>query len=189
MTGTIKVYEQAVTTDRTAKKLARKHGFKSLTELADSLPKNARVLDLGAGASPFGREVAGLRPDITWVNLDHSYKNHAILNDVGKNSPKNLEYVFADATELDKLYKPQTFDVVFSYWLLPHLSIDDYKPAIETAKAIFTVTKTAGLMSVGPKINHKSMPSLKSGKSIRLTKIHGLDIDAYANRIFAETKL
>lgn len=189
MTEQLTVYEKAVTTDRPAEMLAHKHGFESVAQLAETLPTDAKVLDVGAGASPFGKEVAALRPDITWVNFDYSYQDPAILGEVSKDSPANVEHVAGDATKLGESYEPETFDAVFSYWLLPHLSIDDPTPAKEAAKAIFTATRTGGLMSVGPKASQKRLPSMKSGKAIQVVKEPGQDADSYAERIVAETKL
>jgi len=189
MNEQLTVYEKAVTTDRPGEMLARKHGFESMAQLAESLPQNARVLDVGAGASPFGKEVAALRPDITWVNFDYSYQDPAILEDITKDAPGNAEYVAGDATKLAETYKPESFDAVFSYWLLPHLSLDDPAPAREAAKAVFTVTKTGGLMSVGPKASQKKLPSLKAGKAIQVVKDENLDAESYADRVVAETRL
>lgn len=183
------VYEKAITTDRPAERLAQKHGFESVAQLAEMLPQEARVLDVGAGASPFGLEVATLRPDITWVNFDYSYQDPAILADVTKDAPANVEHVAGDATKLSEVYEPESFDAVFSYWLLPHLSIDDETPARNTARAIYDTTKTGGIMSVGPKASQKRLPSLKTGKAIQVVKSDNLDADSYAEMIVTETKL
>ncbi|MGV9002023.1 MAG: class I SAM-dependent methyltransferase [Candidatus Saccharimonadaceae bacterium] len=185
----LNIYEKAITTERPAEMLAKKHGFENLALLAQALPTGAQVLDVGAGASPFGKEVASLRPDVAWVNFDYSYKDPAILAEVRQDVPSNVEHVAGDATKLAEMYAPETFDAVFSYWLLPHLSIDDTEPAKEAAKAIFTVTKPGGLMSVGPKTSQKRIPALKSGKAIKVAKDDTLDVDSYAERIVAETKL
>lgn len=69
------VYEKAITTDRSAEMLACKHGSEGVAQLAETLPQGARILDVGAGASPFGKEVAILRPDISWTNFDYSYQD------------------------------------------------------------------------------------------------------------------
>lgn len=183
------VYEKAITTDRPAEMLAYKHGFESVAQLAETLPQGARVLDLGAGASPFGKEVAKLRPDISWTNFDYSYQDPAILEEVSQDAPANIEHTFGDATRLADTYEPESFDAVFSYWLLPHLSIDDPEPAKQAARSIFAVTKTGGLMSVGPKASQKRLPSMKSGKAIQIVKDEQLDADSYADKIVAETKL
>jgi ubiquinone/menaquinone biosynthesis C-methylase UbiE len=181
------VYEQAVTTDRPAEMLAQKHGFESLAQLASSLPEGARVLDVGAGASPFGKEVATLRPDISWTNFDYSYQNPAILDEVNVNTPTNLAHTAGDATKLAEVYEPGSFDAVFSYWLLPHLSIDDSKPAHDAAKAIFAVTKDGGVMSVGPQTS--GLLRLKSGPALTVIKDGSQSADRYADTVVAATKL
>lgn len=189
MPENLTVYEKAVTTDRPAEMLAQRHGFESVTQLAESLPANASVLDVGAGASPFGIEVATLRPDVTWVNFDYSYQDPAILGEVTKNAPANVQHVAGDATKLGEHYEPESFDAVFSYWLLPHLSIDDPEPAKQAAKAIFGITKLGGLMSVGPKASQKRLPSLKSSPAVQVVKDETITADSYADRIVTETKL
>lgn len=183
------VYEKAVTTDRPAEMLANKHGFESVAQLAESLPQNARVLDVGAGASPFGKEIALLRPDVNWTNLDYSYQDPAILREVSQGTPANIQHVFGDATKLDSIFEPETFDAVFSYWLLPHLSLDDTEPARDTMNAIFAVTKQGGLVSVGPRISQKRRPSLKSGNAIQVIKDDKIDVDGMAEQIVTKTKL
>jgi hypothetical protein len=183
------IYEQAVTTDRPAEMLARMHGFADVAQLAESLAPHAYVLDLGAGASPFGKEVATLRPDITWINFDYSYHNPAILEEVTKDAPVNLYHVFGDATKLSDTYETETFDAVFSYWLLPHLSIDNLQPAKDSARAIFATAKLGGLMSVGPKSSQKRLPTLKPEPAIQIIKNEGLDAVSYAEIVVAETKL
>lgn len=183
------VYEQAVTTDRPAEMLAQKHGFESLAQLADSLPQGARVLDVGAGASPFGKEVAMLRPDISWTNFDYSYQNPAILDEVSANAPTNLAHTAGDATKLAEVYEPESFDAVFSYWLLPHLSIDDPQPAHDAARAIFAITKNGGVMSVGPQASGHRLLTLKSGPALKVVKEGSQNADSYADRVVAATKL
>jgi len=183
------VYEQAITTDRPAEMLARRHGFESVSQLAESLPENARVLDVGAGASPFGKEVAALRPDITWTNFDYSYHDPAILGEVTQGAPSNIEFVAGDATRLAEAYEPETFDAVFSYWLLPHLSIDNPEPALAAAKAIFNVTKSGGLISVGPQARRGGLLSIQSGKAVQVIKDEEQAADTYAEQILSTTKL
>lgn len=189
MSEQLTVYEKAVTTHRPAELLARCHGYESLAQLAESLPTGAHVLDVGAGASPFGKEVAVLRPDVTWVNFDYSYRDPTIFDEVIKDAPDNIQHVAGDATRLSEQYEPYSFDVVFSYWLLPHLSLDNTEPAKQVATAIFDVTKSGGLMSVGPRVSHKRLPSLKSGKAIQVIKDATVTADSFTERVVTETKL
>ena len=183
------VYEKAVTTDRPAEMLAQRHGFENVAQLAESLPPGAQVLDVGAGASPFGKEVATLRPDVTWVNFDYSYNNPKILADVAQGAPDNVKYVAGDATKLAEAYQPETFDAIFSYWLLPHLSIDDPAPAKAAAKAMFSLAKVGGTISVGPETSKKRLPSLKSGQAHRVEKDQTTDADSFAETVLDVTRL
>lgn len=189
MTEKFTDYEKVVTTGRPAGMLANRHGFKSVKQLADALPQDARVLDVGAGASPFGEEVARLRPDILWINFDQCYLDPDISGEVTQNSPTNVLHVAGDATRLGETFGPESFDVVFSYWLLPHLSLVNRKPAERVARAIFYVTKPGGIMSVGPKVSDKKLPKIKSGEAIKVIKDKTVSADSYSDRIVAETKL
>lgn len=188
-TENLTIYEKAMTTGRSAEKLAHKHGFKSVGQVADSLPEDAWIADVGAGASPFGVAVAALRPDITWVNYDFSYHEPAILEDVSKDTPDNVLFVPGDVLSLDQEFAPETFDATFSYWMFPHLSLDSLEPAQVAARAIFTVTKPGGLMSVGPEMSQSRLPSLKIQKAIRTVKDEGLDADSFAEMIAEKTSV
>jgi len=183
------IYEQAPTTDRPAELLAVKHGYENLAKLAESLPPHAKLLDVGAGASPFGKEVATLRPDISWTNFDYSYNDPKILRDIEADSPANVTYLAGDATRLDENFAPETFDATFSYWLLPHLSIDSVEPAAAAARSMYAVTKTGGTISVGPKASQKRLPSRKLEPALRLVKDASMTAEQYGETIVAATKL
>lgn len=185
----LEIYKKAVTTDRPAEMLARRHGFKNLASLAGALPENAHVLDVGAGASPLGRDVSLLRPDISWTNFDYSYQNPQILEEVSDKAPDNVQHVPGDATKLDEYFQPESFDAVFSYWLLPHLSLNDPAPARSAAQGLFSVTKAGGLLSVGPKTASKGLPALKSGKAVQTIKTLYFTANSYADHITAATTL
>jgi ubiquinone/menaquinone biosynthesis C-methylase UbiE len=186
------IYEKAMTTGRPAHKLARKHGFKSVGQVADFLPEEASVIDVGAGASSFGKAVALLRPDITWVNYDYSYKEPYILDEVSKNAPANVHFVQGNAVNLVQEFAPETFDAAFSYWLFPHLSLDDIDPAKLAARAIFNVTKPGGLISIGPEMSKSRLPvlpSIQSQKSIRVTKDGTQDAESFADMMADKTSV
>lgn len=189
MTENLTIYEKAVTTERNAELIARMHGFESVAQLAESLPQGARVLDAGAGASPFGKEVAALRPDITWTNYDYSYNDPAILDDVSRDAPDNVQYVPGDATRLGSDYESETFDAVFSYWLVPHLSLDGPGPATAAAKGLFVVTKPKGYISIGPKTSKRGLPSIRAKEAYHAIKDEGLDLDSFAETVIEATTL
>lgn len=183
------VYEKAITTHRTANTIARVHGFESVAVLAESLPEGAEVIDVGAGASPFGNEVAALRPDIKWINFDYSYRDPAILEEVTKGAPPNVEYVFGDATKLEEKYKAESFDAIFSYWIMPHLSIDSPVPAEATARAIFRLGKPDSFISIGPRIGKGRAITLRARQAYHVIKNNELHEDTFVETLVNETQL
>ena len=182
-------YEKVVTTERPAGMLARKHGFEDAAHLAKSLPENANVLDVGAGASSFGSEIAELRPDISWTNLDYSYQDPAIYEDVTRNVPDNVGNTPGDVAELESMYEHETFDAVFSYMLMSHLSLDDPEIAKKAAKNIFDVTKIGGLISIGPDTSKRRLPTTSPKEAYRLVKDESMDAETFAESIVDKTRL
>ncbi len=77
------------TTGRTPEFLAKRYGFSSIDELIDDIPKNATVIDVGAGMSLLGHAVAARRPDVTWFNVDPYYKKERALL-ARSDAPKNV---------------------------------------------------------------------------------------------------
>jgi hypothetical protein len=138
------------TTARRANFVVSRHGFENIASLAGSLPLEAVAIDVGAGVSPLGNEVATLRPDIQWINFDFSYIDPAILAEAAMDAPKNVEFVQGDASRLSEEYPPGTFDALFSYWLMPHLSLYTTETAKKTAAGMFDVAKYGGYLSIGP---------------------------------------
>lgn len=190
MSENLTIYEKAPTTARSADKLARRHGFENLAELAESLPAKANVLDIGAGASPFGREVAALRPDISWTNVDYSYRDPAILAEASHEAPDNLRFVAGDATQLETLCEPESADAVFSYWLMPHLSLEEDAPALAAAKQMHMVAKPGAFLSVGPRFRQLHDKSLHSPATYRAVKDETLThADEFAAAVVEATRL
>lgn len=177
------------TTDRTAEVLARRHGYRSLKNLAESLPRHANVLDIGAGASTLGKEVADLRSDIHWTNLDYSYHDKQILQNVSRDAPPNLKFVAGDAAKLDDYIKPASMDAVFSYWLFPHLASYDKEIALAAASQLYNATKTDGLMVVGPSKSPMFRHPHPWGKSWRVVKTKNLASDFYSHEVLRLTNL
>jgi hypothetical protein len=183
-------YSDVVTTQRSAEYLARIYGFKTLADLARSLPTRAGVLDLGAGASPLGREVALLRSDIEWLNVDYSYYDKRILSEL-RNDDKlpNLTYLAGDATKLDRVLKNRQFDVIFSYWLMPHLSLYEIGPATAAAKAMFNITKQLGTLRIGPIMSSHRLPTLKPVPAQTFKKQDYNNADDFSAAIVSLTKV
>lgn len=183
------VYEKAMTTGRSAEKIAHKHGFKNVLQVTEYLPEGAMVIDVGAGTSPFGEAVASLRPDITWINYDYSYNESKIQEDVSRDAPANIQYIPGDALKLDQEFAPETFDAAFSYWLFPHLSLDSIEPAQLAARAIFNVTKPSGLISIGPEMSKSRLPSIKYQKALRVIKDGSEDAGDFADMVAYRTSV
>ncbi len=182
-------YELAPTTERSADRIAKAHGYGGFSQFAHSLPQGAKVLDVGSGASPFGRKVAALRPDISWTNFDYSYHDPAILEDISQDAPSNLQYIAGDATHLDQVFEPESFDAVFSYWMVPHLSLDDPQPARTAVRSMFDLTKKDGVISVGPKLSFKDKTALAPGKSYRIVKDDSVNEGSFVDTVVDLTKM
>lgn len=181
------IYHQAPTTSRSARRLSRMHDFSNPKKLAKFLPEDAKVIDVGAGASDLGATIAGLRPDIMWVNFDYSYKDPLIAEEVGRNgTPENLSIVCGDATRLSEMFRSDTFDAVFSYWLMPHMSLgDDDQPARDMAEGIWDISKEGALISVGPSPGILGLRKYAS----RFDKNHRLDREIFVEDMLAITAL
>ena len=177
------------TTGRGAEALARKHGYKNLASLVRSLPPKAKVLDVGAGASPLGKEIALLRPDIHWTNLDFGYYDKQILDEAKKGAPPNLKLVAGDVTRLEAFVKPNSMDAVFSYFLFPHLSTYDEQLALAAAKQVYATLKPGGVSVIGPRLRPWFHPAGKEGTSWRATKSSQLTAEAYGREVLRQTLL
>lgn len=144
---------QIPTTGRKVGFQVKQLGFTSAKGFASSLPKDAVIADVGAGLSRLGHEVAALRPDITWVNIDPGYKDKGILATASQNLPSNVILLDANIVEgFKKLPKPleHKADLVYSYWLLPHLSLENDQTARKACGHMFELLKPNGRLVVGP---------------------------------------
>lgn len=132
--------------------LVRQLGFDSVPEFASSLPKGAIVVDIGAGLSLLGQETAGLRADIHWINIDPGYSKKPLMSRLKSSSPSNLVLLAADITSgTSAIYILNgKADFVFSYWLLPHLSLETDDKAKIALQHMFNLLKPNGKLSVGP---------------------------------------
>lgn len=161
-------YETVVpSTSRSAGELAHRFGYLSVKSLAADLQPGARVLDAGAGQSNLGATVALLRPDIEWVNFDLRYNDPELLARASKDAPSNLRFVAGDIAELPAHFGPDHFDRIFTYWLLPHLSLNDRRPAIVAVNNLLEVAKEDALIKAGPIGNRGKLRMFGSTKSVR----------------------
>lgn len=185
---TLAQYQNIQTTNRPARRLARAHGFKNTSHLANSLPENANVLDAGAGDSSLGKKVATVRPDIHWVNFDYSYYS-GIPDKITQDCPPNLSFVAGDVTKLSERFAPESFHAVFSYWMMPHLSIDSDEPARQAAEQLFIATKQGGSISLGPDMSKAgNLPLWHLTKALKVAKDETTNVDDFANRAVEYTR-
>jgi hypothetical protein len=185
-------------TGRTPHFLAKQYGFDSAVRFADALPEKAIVIDVGAGISRLGHFVTKHRPDITWVNADLAYANPEMLAEASKDAPDNLEFVAGDVIA----FSPELHsfrgkaDRVYSYWMMPHLSLNNMTLAEKAAGTMWELLKPGGQLAIGPirsgwyYYRHslqfsKRTPRSQTAKVIaRATKLHWLPrkIQALGNR-------
>lgn len=133
-------------TQRGPETLAGFYGFESAEALADSLPSDAEVADMGAGASRLGHTIAGLRPDIHWINLDIGYADQTALAGLQETAPDNLTLLEGSITNAAELVPPGSLDRVFSFWALGYL----HEPEIREAVRKFVgLTKPTGQLALG----------------------------------------
>jgi hypothetical protein len=123
-------------------------GYASVEAFAKSLPGAAVVIDVGAGWSRLGHEVTALRPDIRWINVDPCYAGKTAI----QNALSNLEFLSEDivkgSAKLAELNG--TADLVYSYWMLPHLSLESDKPARAAIDPMYDLLKPEGKLVIGP---------------------------------------
>ena len=164
-----KYLAEVPTTGRTPDFLAKRYGFKSLDALIDSLPARATVLDIGAGMSLFGHVVARRRPDITWINIDPYYTNphaQAAIAD----APKNVRYMSDDLTVSITPLGDIRADQIFSYWVLPHMSLVNDRPAEKLAGAMWELLKPEGKMTFGPDHPYRVGSLFRHKRAVSLRK-------------------
>lgn len=185
-------------TGRTPRFLAKQYGFNSAKLFADAIPGHAIVIDVGAGLSRLGHYVAKARPDVTWVNADLAYANPELLEHASKEAPDNLKFICGDviafSPELNAYHGKA--DRVYSYWMMPHLSLHNITLAEKAAGTMWELLKPEGQLAIGP-IRHgwlyykhslqfaKRTPKTQAAKVIaRETSLHWLPrkVQAIGNR-------
>lgn len=157
------------TTGRTPAFLAKRHGFASLSDFIRDIPKDATVLDIGAGLSLLGHAVAARRSDITWINIDPFYKNDRYLA-AASDAPNNVRYMAEDITNPSKELSKIKAKRIFSYWMLPHLSVHSVAPAKAAVGVMWDLLDESGIMSVGPVNPHQLISMLDNVRTLRFSK-------------------
>lgn len=136
----------APSTRRSAKTLADFYGFDSPRAMAESLPKDARVADIGAGQSKLGRTITDLRDDVTWLNVDLRTGLFRFSQRQQRDSAPGLQYLKADIFHLP--VASGSLDRVYSSWLLPHIRLDSQELAIQAVHNMAALLKHDGVMAV-----------------------------------------
>lgn len=150
-------------TNREADQLADKYGFASVKDLAAEIPENGKIIDVGSGASDLCLRVAELRPDVECVNLDPRYRyrllrQHVTINkselgwspNVFEVAPSNVRYHGVDVSKLRNLYSDETFDRVYSMWMLPWIKSLDSEKCRQSIADMLAVTNYSGKLAIGP---------------------------------------
>ncbi len=150
------LYKLAPVTASTAKFLAIVYGASSIEDYAQSLPRSARILDVGAGNSELGRVVAGLRPDVSWTNLDINYTSPE-LSRLQRDAPENLKYINGNVLDSHEL-PDDTYDRIYAFWVLPHIGIEDPKLIGLAITNMLGMLKnsTSSRLVVGPLVNKRT---------------------------------
>ncbi|HSX36601.1 MAG TPA: class I SAM-dependent methyltransferase [Patescibacteria group bacterium] len=137
--------------------LARQMGETSLQRVAEQLPAEAKVLDMGAGNSDLGLLISWARSDSTVVNLDIQYANKAgQLDEFRANAPDNITWLAAGGAALP--FKEATFDQIYSYNVVSHFLRYDAEQGRELGRKVLQemlrVLKPDGEILVGPTVAH-----------------------------------
>ncbi|MCW1907962.1 MAG: class I SAM-dependent methyltransferase [Candidatus Saccharibacteria bacterium] len=182
-------HQLAITTHRSSAMLAKVYGHPNVEALAMSLPSAATCLDVGAGASPLGVDVATLRPDIEWHNVDYSYFAPAILDEVSQNAPSNVRHIPGDATQ--PILPRNEYDAVFSYWLLQHLSAHDDMPARAVAANVYQSARSDASIQIGPATQGiRSIRTLMSDlPAASFSKAQAVDEQSFVDAVVTATRL
>lgn len=143
-------YLFAPMTGRGANALAHRYGFRNSRALAADVPEGGVVADIGAGRSPLGRLVAAARPDITWVNFDYRYNDPQAIEKLRAKAPENVEYVAGDILEPPEELTARRYDRLYSFWMLPHLTLESSEPAAQALDTMLSLTRESGTLRLGP---------------------------------------
>lgn len=144
------LYELAPTNGRDADSQAFFYGYLTACALAEDLPFNANVIDIGAGISDFGSVIAAARPDIRVTCMDIRYDNPTIVAQAKrKTSPPNVSYATGDIVKVETMsLKPESFDRLFCSRLIPHIELEDKDIAMQALINMGQLLKPDGTMTL-----------------------------------------
>lgn len=121
-----------------------------MPEVLSHLPdyKNQIILELGAGIGRFTRVLAQDAKQVVAVDFIESFieKNKELNKDLD-----NIEYTVADATKLS--YAKDTFDMIFTNWLLMYIKDDEMVKLIENS---LNILKADGFIYIRESCFHSS---------------------------------
>jgi hypothetical protein len=158
------------TTGRTPAFLAKRYGFANLQALIDDIPRNATVLDVGAGLSLLGHAVAKKRRDVTWINIDPFYTD-AQVKLAQADAPINVSYIADDITNPSADTKKLQAHRIYSYWMLPHLSLTGDEPANRAVGAMWDILTDNGHMYLGPNRPYHLASNFKRVRLVKMAKV------------------
>lgn len=149
----MKLREFAPPTCREAEELALAHEGVSFEQLAAGLPEHAFVADIGAGGSRFGVNIAALRPDISWINVDPRYESSApFADEVARQLAEvpllpNVRYIAAKAESL-RGFRKASLDRIYCSAVMPHLILDSPRIAERAVHRMARLLKPEGYVSL-----------------------------------------
>ena len=88
---------------------------KQVNKLLKSIPKNAKVLELGCGWGHIAAMISYARPDVKIIATDLK------RTETWENFKQRVDYQVCDATDLNR-FSDGSFDVVYSFGVLEHVS-------------------------------------------------------------------
>lgn len=185
-------YEYASISPRSGAKLVSCYGFRDVASFAADLPSGASVLDVGAGRSTFGHEVAALRDDISWLNVDQHGRSITGSPDERSAVPSNLEFLAANVLDLPEALAGRRFDQVLSYWMLPYITLAGRDLGLLAAKNMLSAAKPEGKISIGPRTGARNFARCILNRECTVTlqaPERETDLDAAAEFIVDATTL
>lgn len=125
----------------------------TIDDFAESLPADATVMDVGAGRSDLGLEVASRRPDVLWVNADIQYGFHdkvwPLIAVAEEACADKLQFTGRDVLTLPGDLAGR-FDRVYSYNLTSHLLHIRRDLGRRAVDGMTGLLESDGALSIGP---------------------------------------
>jgi len=92
--------------------ILKRKGFQKIAlNIVKTLPKNAKVLDVGCGKGTYLKEIHKIRPDLKLYGID--------IGEVKEFLPKYIDFTKCSGDNLP--FEDETFDFVFCFHVLEHV--------------------------------------------------------------------